>query len=236
MVQQGIQVPPRIESHPGTSRNRQVTALIARCYAGLDAAGLRAALIAKKRCGGVMCLHRENSPHGFDVGEVDLVRRISPHVAEGLRRAISIRPAAAVTTQTAAPGIIVLDANLAVVSMSPEAQQWLAEIDDADWPGPAELPTAIYATAAGLARLHQGPDAARPSAVRLRSRTAAGGCPCMPPRGRSSGSCTSQPTRSKSTSPGRSTSSASAAAGSSSPPYCPGITDSIHTMHVPRSG
>jgi GAF domain len=132
---------------------------------------LRAALIAKKRCWGVMCLHRENASHGFDVGEVDLVRRISPHVAEGLRRAISIRPAAAVATQTAAPGIIVLDANLAVVSMSPEAQQWLAEIDDADWPGPTELPTAIYATAAGLARLQQGPAAAPPTAVRLRSRS-----------------------------------------------------------------
>jgi DNA-binding CsgD family transcriptional regulator len=132
---------------------------------------LRAALVAKKRCWGVMCLHRENASHGFDVGEVDLVRRISPHVAEGLRRAISIRPAAAVATQTAAPGIIVLDASLAVVSMSPEAQQWLAEIDDADWPGPTELPTAIYATAAGLARLQQGPAAAPPTAVRLRSRS-----------------------------------------------------------------
>jgi hypothetical protein len=98
-------------------------------------------------------------------------------VAEGLRRAISIRPAAAAAaataaaTQTAAPGIIVLDASLAVVSMSPEAQQWLAEIDDADWPGPAELPTAIYATAAGLARLQQGPAAAPPTALRLRSRS-----------------------------------------------------------------
>jgi len=132
---------------------------------------LRAALIAKKRCWGVMCLHRENASHGFDVGEVDLVRRISPHVAEGLRRAISIRPAAAVATQTAAPGIIVLDADLAVVSMSPEAQQWLAEIDDADWPGPTELPTAIYATAAGLVRLRQGPAAAPPTTVRLRSRS-----------------------------------------------------------------
>jgi hypothetical protein len=54
---------------------------------------LRAALIAKKECWGVLCLHRENATHGFDAREVDLIRRISPHVAEGLRRAIIVRPA-----------------------------------------------------------------------------------------------------------------------------------------------
>jgi DNA-binding CsgD family transcriptional regulator len=131
---------------------------------------LRAALIAKKRCWGVMCLHREDASHGFDAWEVDLVRRISPHVAEGLRRAVSVAPAAAARAESAAPGIIVLDADLTVVSMSPEAQQWLAEIDDADWPGPTELPIAIYATAAGLVQLQQG-GAAPPATVRLRSRS-----------------------------------------------------------------
>jgi DNA-binding CsgD family transcriptional regulator len=132
---------------------------------------LRAALIANKRCWGVLCLHREDASHGFDVWEVDLIRRISPHVAEGLRRAVSISQATAIAAQPAAPGIIVLDADLAVMSMSPEAQQWLAEIDDADWPGPTELPTAVYATAAGLARLHQGAAASPPTTVRLRSRS-----------------------------------------------------------------
>jgi DNA-binding CsgD family transcriptional regulator len=132
---------------------------------------LRAALIAKKRCWGVMCLHREDASHGFDAWEIDLVRRISPHVAEGLRRAVSLAPAAAVRAESAAPGIIVLDADLAVVSMSPEAQQWLAEIDDADWPGPAELPMAIYATAAGLVQLQNDGAAPPPATVRLRSRS-----------------------------------------------------------------
>ena len=46
---------------------------------------LRAALIASKQCWGVLCLHRENASHGFDGPEVDLIRRISPHVAEGLK-------------------------------------------------------------------------------------------------------------------------------------------------------
>jgi len=131
---------------------------------------LRAALIAKKRCWGVMCLHREDASHGFDAWEIDLVRRISPHVAEGLRRAVSVAPGA-ITAESAAPGIIMLGADLTVVSISPEAQQWLAEIDDTDWSGPADLPMAIYATAAGLVRLQDGGAAPPPATVRLRSRS-----------------------------------------------------------------
>jgi len=133
---------------------------------------LRAALItSNKGCWGVLCLHREDASHGFDGREVDLIRRIAPHVAEGLRRAITIGPTAAVTAGPGAPGIIVLDQDLAVMSMNPEAEQWLAEIDEADWPGRSELPLAVYAAAARLARLEESPAPPQPPAtVRLRSR------------------------------------------------------------------
>ena len=70
-----------------------------------------------------------------------------------------------------APGIILLDQDLALMTMSPEAAQWLAEIDEADWPSGSELPMAVYAAAARLARLEQG--AAPPQladTIRLRSR------------------------------------------------------------------
>jgi DNA-binding CsgD family transcriptional regulator len=133
---------------------------------------LRAALTTNNRCWGVLCLHREDSPHGFDAGEIDLIRRISPHLAEGLRRAATIGPVAASSAEATAPGIIVLDANLAVMSISPEAEQWLAEISEADWPRANELPIAVYAAAARLARLDEGPATAYPPAtVRLRSRS-----------------------------------------------------------------
>ena len=105
---------------------------------------LRAALIANRDCWGVLCLHREDASHGFDDREVELIRRISPHVAEGLRRAITIGPVPAAAAGTAAPGIIVLDQDLAVVSMSPEAAQWLARIFFCFSPSkkcPATLPT-----------------------------------------------------------------------------------------------
>jgi DNA-binding CsgD family transcriptional regulator len=120
----------------------------------------------------VLCLHRENASHGFDGRELDLIRRISPHVAEGLRRAITIGPAGAGTEGTGAPGIIVLDENLAVMSMNPQAGEWLAEIDEADWPGRSELPAVVYAAAARLTRLEEGAALPQlPATVRLRSRS-----------------------------------------------------------------
>ena len=135
---------------------------------------LRAVLISGKQCWGAICLHREDAEHGFDDREVDVIRRIAPHVAEGLRRAVTLAPlreSADGAGPAGAPGIILLDQDLALMTMSPEAAQWLAEIDEADWPGSSELPMAVYAAAARLARLAQG--AAPPQLadmIRLRSR------------------------------------------------------------------
>ena len=53
---------------------------------------LRAVLISGNQCWGAMCLHREDAEHGFDDQEVDVIRRIAPHVAEGLRRAVTLGP------------------------------------------------------------------------------------------------------------------------------------------------
>jgi DNA-binding CsgD family transcriptional regulator len=131
---------------------------------------LRAALVTKNGCWGVLCLHREDASRGFDAREIDLIRRVSPHVAEGLRRAVTTGPVTEIGAEVAVPGMIVLDANLALVSMSQEAERWLAEIGEADWPGVSELPIPVYAAAAGLIRLEDGPATAPPATVRLRSR------------------------------------------------------------------
>ena len=63
---------------------------------------LRAALISGRQCWGAICLHREDAVHGFDDREVDVIRRIAPHVAEGLRRAVILGPLRA-PAETAAP-------------------------------------------------------------------------------------------------------------------------------------
>jgi DNA-binding CsgD family transcriptional regulator len=133
---------------------------------------LRAALIANKGCWGVLCLHREGASHGFDDRDVALIRQIAPHVAEGLRRAMTVGPTAELGASAAGPGIIVLNDDLTVVSVSQEAAQWLSEIDRADWPSRSELPIAVYAAATRLAWIEKGsipPQVS--SAVQLRSRS-----------------------------------------------------------------
>ena len=63
---------------------------------------LRAVLISGRQCWGAICLHREDAEHGFDDREVDMIRRIAPHVAEGLRRAVTLGPLRAPAEDTAA--------------------------------------------------------------------------------------------------------------------------------------
>jgi len=129
---------------------------------------LRAALMARGRCWGVLCLHRGASHFGFSEREIAIVRRLAPHFAEGLRRSMVMddtsRP-----TGSAGPGIVVLDDNLSLISMNPEAEGWIDEMggESSRAPG-AELPMALYAAAAHL----KGVDAAlegQPTSVRLQT-------------------------------------------------------------------
>ncbi len=131
---------------------------------------LRAALTTGRHCWGVLCLHRETSPYGFDAEDLAVVRRIAPHLAEGLRRAVTVTALEPAGDDYGPPGIIVLDSALAVVSMSPEARRWLSEFDD-DRPRGSELPVAVHAVAARLARLEEPSTTTQaPPTVRLRNR------------------------------------------------------------------
>jgi DNA-binding CsgD family transcriptional regulator len=123
---------------------------------------LRAALMSNGRCWGVICLHREDASAGFTDQEIQLVRRIGPHLAEGLRRSLLGRS----SQPEGAPGVIILDAALAVVSVSAEAEHWMAELDPERR---TELPTAVMAVAAQLKRVQE-----LPKAPQLKVRTPRG--------------------------------------------------------------
>jgi DNA-binding CsgD family transcriptional regulator len=136
---------------------------------------LRAALVAGQHCWGVLCLHREDSPAGFTDRELRVVQQIAPHVAEGLRRAVAAGTGAAGTGESArgepaTPGIIVLDADLAAVSVSAEASYWVAELAHLPGGHAGELPVPVYAAAARLARAEHEPDPAVLPTVRVRTR------------------------------------------------------------------
>jgi DNA-binding CsgD family transcriptional regulator len=115
---------------------------------------LRAALVIKGRCWGVLCLHREQSPHGFSEREIRLIRRIAPHIAEGLRRAVVLESGQRTIPGRSGAGIVVLDESLSLVSMNPAAEFWLDEIANGTELQDA-LPIALYAAAARLASTDQ---------------------------------------------------------------------------------
>ena len=128
---------------------------------------LRAALVSKGRCWGVMCLHRQDSPSGFTTDEVHLVRRLVPHIGEGLRRALLLHARSGPGAATAGLGVVLLDEDLSVSSMNPQAEHWLAELHDRGSPAMG-LPVPVY-VAARAAFGSTGPVASASSTIRLRT-------------------------------------------------------------------
>jgi DNA-binding CsgD family transcriptional regulator len=133
---------------------------------------LRAVLRTGGACWGLMCLHRE-AGRPFSPADEQLVKRLAPHLAEGIRAGL-LMPGAIESAATDAPGLVVLDQAGELVTATAAAQAWFAELGhdtQAGRPVPAEV-----STAAGLLRRAAGLDRAGPSAAvpRLRVRTRAG--------------------------------------------------------------
>lgn len=127
---------------------------------------LRAALITGHECWGVLCLHLADAESGFSDRDHAAVRRIAPHLAEGLRHA-AVGPGTEIPATSRGPGILILDADMAVVSASPEAEHWLQELGD---PACEDVPVPIRAAAVRLAAATA--DSAEPHQwVRVRTRT-----------------------------------------------------------------
>jgi DNA-binding CsgD family transcriptional regulator len=116
---------------------------------------LRVALVAGGLCWGVLCLHRESAANGFDAEELAFVRRVAPALADGLRRSVALYPTASPPGSGASgPGIVVLGEDLSIVSVNPRAEALLADVVDADWPAPLDLPAPVYAVARQAADDH----------------------------------------------------------------------------------
>jgi DNA-binding CsgD family transcriptional regulator len=109
---------------------------------------LRVALMSRRQCWGVLCLHRGAATAGFDDDEIALVRRVAPLLAAGIRRGIAV--AAASRDDPAPPdgaGVIVLGPDLAVVSINGPAERWLDDIAG-EWPSNLDVPVPVIAAAA----------------------------------------------------------------------------------------
>ncbi len=127
---------------------------------------LRAVLRTRGVAWGFMCLHRE-SGSAFSPEEALLVRRLAPHLAEGIRLGL-LMGSLTRTDLTDAPGLIVLGSDGSTISMNAPAEQWL---DELQVPAAAtDLPIEVHAVGAQLRRL----EPADPGVPRLRVLTRAG--------------------------------------------------------------
>ena len=116
---------------------------------------LRAVLRTGDTCWGLMCLHRE-AGRVFSGAEQRLVRRLAPHLAEGLRAGL-LRPAAAASPAAAdAPGLVVLSQSGELVTATAAAHAWFAELGHDGRAGPP-VPAEV-STAAALLRRTSAPD------------------------------------------------------------------------------
>ena len=114
---------------------------------------------------------------GFDAEELALLAQLAPLLGRGLRQSIALFPTEPDPGPTEGPGIIVLGTDLVVISINRQAETWLADIADADWPSHLPLPFPVMAVAAqvvGAGARGAGPSHPAPAGA------AGAGSPCMP--------------------------------------------------------
>ena len=134
---------------------------------------LRAVLIANGTCWGFMCMHRDQSSPPFTLAEAAYLARLTPHFAEGLRKALLLGSTAGARMPDE-PGLLLLTEDLSVVAITAAAERWLAEVREVDWPRKRALPFAVSAVVTRMLALEQGKDAAPDLLPRVRVRTASG--------------------------------------------------------------
>jgi DNA-binding CsgD family transcriptional regulator len=134
---------------------------------------LRAALITRDVCWGVLCLHRERSSPPFDASEAAFLRRVIPSLAEGLRSSLLLGAATAEETADA-PGLLLLGEDHSIAAITPVAERLLADVAEEDRCPVYGLPYAIHAVVARLRAAERHSEEPSELAPRARLRTASG--------------------------------------------------------------
>jgi DNA-binding CsgD family transcriptional regulator len=132
---------------------------------------LRAVFRAGDSTWGVVGLYREGAGHPFDEGDLAIVKSISTVVGAALRD--HVRRTSPWLGQPSAPGLLMVDADMRVVSSNAEAEHWLRELlpgenDALDLPDAVlQVPTILCALVSRARAVAEGCER---SAARLRLR------------------------------------------------------------------
>jgi DNA-binding CsgD family transcriptional regulator/GAF domain-containing protein len=132
---------------------------------------MRAVFVTNAACWGTLCLHRERGAPTYTPAEASFLAQLTPHIAEGLRKALLAQHVPAATTPDG-PGVLVLAEDFSVVTMSPVAAFWLAELA-AERGNPQALPHAVMAVVKRLQAL-EGETTTGYSTPKLRVHTPSG--------------------------------------------------------------
>jgi DNA-binding CsgD family transcriptional regulator len=106
---------------------------------------------------GCLGLYRDRSAPLFDADEIDFLREVSTHLAEGAQRGLLIGEARD-PEGPEAPGLVVLREDWSVESVTPGVERWLAELPGSDWEASGKLPAAVLSVAGRARRGAAGAD------------------------------------------------------------------------------
>jgi DNA-binding CsgD family transcriptional regulator len=88
---------------------------------------LRAVLRSRGSAWGYLCLHREAARSAFSADEVRFVRRLAPHLGEGIRIGL-LRKACDLEPSHDGPGLVLLTKDGTVTGTNDAAGEWLADL------------------------------------------------------------------------------------------------------------
>ena len=94
---------------------------------------------------GALGLYREPGQPMFDDADKQFVSAIAPQLAEGARRALLVGEAADPEGPDS-PGLVILNENWDVDSVTPGMERWLSELPDGDWDA-GRLPSSVLSVA-----------------------------------------------------------------------------------------
>jgi DNA-binding CsgD family transcriptional regulator len=104
---------------------------------------------------GILGLYREPGAPRFDAAELAFLRRVATPLAEGARRGLLIGEASD-PDGPHAPGLVVLDEDWNVESVTPGTERWLAELPGGDWEAREKLPPSVLSVAGRALRTAEG--------------------------------------------------------------------------------
>ena len=104
---------------------------------------------------GMLGLYREAGSRAFDDDELEFLRGVSGHLAEGARRGLLVGEASDPDGPDA-PGLVVLRDDWSVESLTPGVERWLSELPGGDWEARGVLPPSVLAVAGRALRTAEG--------------------------------------------------------------------------------